>query len=96
MNSLVLTNSIGLSAAGLTTMAFIPQIIKIYKSKAADDVSYVTFLMFGFGVALWDLYGVQIHSVPVILANTITFILAISIVVMKLIFSRNRNDDDHI
>ena len=87
MNSIDSKEYIGLAAAFLTTVAFVPQIIKIYRSKEAKDVSFITFTMFGLGVLLWDVYGWSIHSMSVVIANTITFILSIVIVIMKIIFS---------
>ncbi len=80
-------DSLGLFAGSLTTIAFFPQIIKTYKSKSAEDVSYAMFILFSFGVLLWSIYGWEIHSIPVIISNVITLLLAISVMVMKLIFS---------
>ncbi len=90
MIKLLTNDTLGLIAGALTTLAFLPQIIKTYRSKSADEVSFATFTMFAVGVALWDLYGIKIHSIPVVVANSITFILSLSIVIMKVIFSINK------
>lgn len=74
---------IGLLAGTLTTVAFIPQVIKIWRSKKADDISVSMFLIFTVGVALWMIYGIQIASLPVMLANAVTMILALVILILK-------------
>ncbi len=77
---------LGLSAGTLTTIAFIPQLIKTWQTKSAKDVSFAMFLLFMLGVLLWGIYGLQIHSIPVIIANTLTFILASFIIILKISF----------
>lgn len=76
--------SVGLLAGFLTTVAFIPQVTRIWKSKSAKDVSLCTFLAFTVGVGLWLVYGVMLQEVAMILWNSVTLLLAIAIVVMKL------------
>ena len=78
----------GYFAAILTTLAFIPQLIKTLKTKKAEDVSLTTLLMFLTGVAAWIIYGIQISSKPILIANTITFLLNFLILVFKLIYSK--------
>jgi len=74
---------IGLLAGTLTTVAFIPQVIKIWRSKKADDISISMFLIFTVGVALWMVYGIQTASLPVMLANAVTLVLALVILILK-------------
>jgi len=78
----------GYFAAILTTIAFIPQLIKTLKTKKADDVSLTTLIMFLTGVAAWIIYGIQISSKPILIANIITFLLNFLILVFKLIYSK--------
>ena len=78
----------GYFAAISTTLAFIPQLIKTLKTKKADDVSLTTLIMFLTGVAAWIIYGIQISSKPILVANTITFLLNFLILVFKLIYSK--------
>ena len=78
----------GYFAAILTTLAFIPQLIKTLKTKKADDVSLTTLIMFLTGVAAWIIYGIQISSKPILIANTVTFLLNFLILVFKLIYSK--------
>jgi MtN3 and saliva related transmembrane protein len=75
---------IGLAAGTLTTIAFLPQLTKTWKTKAAKDVSLGMLLTFCTGVVLWLIYGVFIDSLPVTLANFVTLILAGAVLVLKL------------
>ena len=77
-------NILGFIAGTLTTIAFIPQVIKIWKSGHARDISMGTFALFSFGVLLWLLYGIQLGALPIILANGITLLLSLTILVFKL------------
>lgn len=77
-------NILGFIAGTLTTIAFIPQVIKIWKSRHARDISMGTFALFSFGVLLWLLYGIQLGALPIILANGITLLLSLTILVFKL------------
>lgn len=79
---------IGSVAACLTTFAFLPQVVKVWRTKSVRDISLVTYSSLTLGVFLWLLYGVGIKSFPVIVANGITFVLAASILVMKVRYSR--------
>ena len=78
----------GYFAAILTTLAFLPQLIKTLKTKKADDVSLITLIMFITGVISWIIYGYMISSIPILLANTITCILNILILVFKISYSK--------
>ena len=82
---------VGYLAAILTTIAFIPQLIKTLKTKRADDVSLITLLMFLTGVLLWIIYGFRIYSTPILIANTITFILNLLILISKIYYSKDAN-----
>jgi MtN3 and saliva related transmembrane protein len=75
---------IGFLAGSLTTIAFLPQLIKTWRTKCAEDLSVWLLLTFNFGVLLWLIYGLLIRSMPVILANFVTFVLAMAILLLKL------------
>jgi|WetSurMetagenome_2_1015567.scaffolds.fasta_scaffold299028_2 MtN3 and saliva related transmembrane protein len=64
---------IGVIAAALTTFGFIPQIMKMYETKSAQDVSLVTLVQFCVGVLLWVVYGMSIDDPILIVANSVTF-----------------------
>lgn len=76
-------NLLGLLAGTLTTIAFLPQVLKTWKSKSAKDISLGMFLCFSTGVFFWLIYGIFIQSFPVIAANAVTFVLAFTILVFK-------------
>ena len=78
-----LDNFIGFIAAICTTVSFVPQAIKIFKTKKTNDISLGMFILMSTGVAFWIAYGFLIKALPVIAANTITLILAAYILVMK-------------
>ena len=75
---------IGLSAAFLTTSAFIPQVYKIYKEKNADGISLTMYIILFIGVILWFVYGLLIGSLSIIIANGATALLQLSIIIFKL------------
>ncbi len=75
---------IGALAGTLTTIAFLPQVVKTWRSRSAEDISLFMFLLFSTGVALWLVYGVAIGSAPVIAANAVTLILALLILALKI------------
>ena len=74
----------GIIAATLTTIAFVPQVIKIWRSKSARDISMPMYACFTTGLVFWLTYGIMIRATPIIVANTITLLLAIAVIVMKL------------
>ena len=77
---------LGFLAGALTTISFLPQVIKTWNSKSAEDVSVVMFILFISGVGLWCAYGWEIHSISIVVANVITFILASIILLLKVVF----------
>ena len=85
---IIIVEFFGYFAAILTTLAFIPQLIKTLKTKKAEDVSLTTLIMFLTGVAAWIIYGIEISSKPILVANIITFLLNFLILVFKLIYSK--------
>ena len=79
----------GYFAAILTTAAFLPQLIKTLNTKKAEDVSLITLIMFICGVGSWIIYGYKISSSPILIANIITFILNLLILISKIYYSKN-------
>lgn len=75
---------LGLSAGTITTIAFLPQVIKVWKTKSAKDVSFVMLITFCIGVFLWLVYGILRQDVAVITANVVTLILNLIIVWLKI------------
>ena len=75
---------IGLIAATLTTAAFVPQVIKAWKTKATKNLSLTMYLIFFTGVLLWLVYGIHLNSLAMIVSNIITAILALILIILKL------------
>ena len=79
-----LAELIGIIAGLLTTVAFLPQSVKIWRSKSAKDVSLAMFVCFCAGIVLWVIYGFMLGALPVILANVVTLCIAATILVFKI------------
>lgn len=74
----------GFAAAFLTTVSFIPQATMTIRTKNTSGISRGMYFMFTLGVALWLVYGIYLASWPMIVANTVTFLLAATILLLKL------------
>lgn len=77
-------SALGYLAAFCTTAAFIPQALKVYKSKHTKDISVAMFSLMTFGIILWLIYGIIIISYPIIIANLVTVFFAVYILLMKI------------
>ena len=80
------TDILGLAAGFLTTLAFVPQLLKMWRSRSAKDVSLRTYVAFSTGVALWLAFGILKGEVAIILWNAVTLVLTACIVAMKVRF----------
>lgn len=74
---------VGFAAAFLTTVAFIPQVLKAWKTKSTKDISLPMYCMTCTGLFLWLVYGLLISSWPLIVANVFTFLFALFILALK-------------
>ena len=81
---------IGLIAACLTTAAFIPQAVKIWRSKEVKDISLTMYLSMLLGIILWFYYGYQLNSISIILANAVTGAIVLSIIYLKVKYSNKQ------
>jgi len=81
-----IVNIIGLAAAFGTTVSFVPQAIKTIQTKNTSGISLYMYTLFTMGTLLWLIYGLMSHSMPVTIANAITFIFASIILVYKIIY----------
>ena len=80
----------GFSAALLTTIAFLPQLYKTWQTKSADDVSLVMLILFITGLFCWIIYGLKINSIPILVANIITFIFNFLILILKITYRKSK------
>lgn len=81
---------LGIIAGTLTTISFLPQLVKIVKNKSAKDVSLLMFLIFTVGIFLWLVYGILTLTLAIIIANSVTIILALSILILKIKYDRKK------
>lgn len=79
---------LGLVAATCTTLAFLPQVIKNWKTKSVGDLSYQTFLLFTVGTVLWLTYGILIVNIPIIAANAVTLTFTVANLVQIAVYGR--------
>lgn len=78
---------IGVAAGTLTTLSFVPQVLRTWKTKSAEDVSLWMLLAFNGGITLWLTYGILTQKPSIIFANAITLALALLLLAMKLAFA---------
>ena len=78
--------AIGLAAGFLTTISFVPQLAKIWKTRSAEDVSKKMFLAIAAGVTLWLVYGIILGQWPIIVWNAVSLVLACAILALKIKF----------
>ncbi|MDB4144794.1 SemiSWEET transporter [Flavobacteriaceae bacterium] len=70
---------IGFAAAFLTTIAFVPQVLKVFKTKSVEGLSLTTYLLYVSGLALWFIHGINLESLSMIVGNFISVILTLII-----------------
>ena len=78
------TSIIGFIAAFFTTISYIPQLIKVMRSKSTEDLSLATFLLLFLGLSLWLVYGILLKNFPLIIANVITLFFISLILIHKI------------
>lgn len=78
-----LINLVGYAAGTLTTLAFVPQVVRSWRSGSTDDLSLPMLVSFSVGNLLWLLYGVAVRSWPVVGANAVTLCLSLALVALK-------------
>ena len=79
-----LVTVLGFVAGGLTTAAFVPQVVKVWRTRSTSDISVWMWAMLCVGISLWIVYGVLTRSAPVIAANGVTLVLAMTVLGFKL------------
>jgi len=75
--------ALGFVAGFLTSVAFVPQVVKTWRSRSADDLSATTLTAFTVGILLWLVYGIVLASWPLVLSNAITLVLTALLCVLK-------------
>jgi len=83
---------VGSISAALTTVAFVPQALRVWRLRDARDISLPTFAIFSVGLVGWVVYGTEVASIPIVAANFVTLLIALAIVVLKIRFDRTGRD----
>ena len=84
----MLIKTIGFLAGLLTTASFLPQVIKTYQTKRAEDFNLLFLVLFLCGISLWLFYGIMIREWPIILANGVTIVLNFILLGMKMKYKK--------
>lgn len=79
-------NLLGIVAGTLTTIAFVPQVVRIWRTRSTHDISLSMFGIFSLGVVCWLCYGIALGSWPIILANLVTLVLSLTVLYFKLVY----------
>jgi len=77
---------LGYIAGSCTTVAFLPQVYRAWRTKSCKDLSPGMLMLFAIGILLWLIYGILIQELPIIIANGATFVLVLVIVILKFNF----------
>jgi MtN3 and saliva related transmembrane protein len=80
-----MTDLIGVIAGTLTTLAFVPQVIRTWRTRSTGDLSLGMLATFTSGVVLWLVYGIATRQFPIVLANSVTLVLALVLLIFKLL-----------
>ncbi len=81
------TDLLGLTAGAITSLGFMPQLIRGYRTKKLDDISYYMPLTLAFGMSLWLLYGIVVEKLPIIVANGFGISCCFILIIMKRMYS---------
>ncbi len=75
---------VGLAAAALTTVAFLPQVVHTLQTRSTHDISLPMYSLYTGGIFLWLMYGLFLRDIPLIASNAVTFLLAATILTLKI------------
>ena len=86
MDSAIITEIVGMIAGTLTTISFLPQVIKTYRSRSSKDLSLGMLSLLSLGMFLWMVYGISLMKPAIIIANALTLLLAVALLYAKFRF----------
>jgi len=86
----MLWTCIGITAALLTMFGFLPQVIKMKKTKSAEDISGVSLIQFSLGAALWILYGTHLGDAIIVGANSISLVITLMALALYVKLGKNK------
>ncbi len=82
---------LGFTAAALTTGSFLPQAIKTIRTKDTRSISLFMYLLFSMGTLLWLLFGLLSNNIPIVVANAITLVFAVIILIYKIKYGKKKD-----
>jgi MtN3 and saliva related transmembrane protein len=77
-------NALGTAAAILTSISFVPQVLKILKTRNTSGISLIMYALFVSGVACWLIWGLLVNQTPVVIANAVTLVLSSAVLLLKI------------
>lgn len=83
MDTVVLANILGYIAAGIGIVMFMPQAIQSFRTKNTKGISFMTFSLIAVVSVLWTIYGILLKAAPVILVNSVLFVISLFILYLK-------------
>ena len=86
---------LGYIAGTCTTIAFLPQVFKAYRTKSCHDLSAGMLVVFATGIFFWFIYGLLIDEMPIIIANGLTLVFALAIIALKWMYRRSGESPCH-
>ncbi len=90
-----MTEYLGFVAGFVTTISFVPQVLRVYRNKSGRDISLWMVLLLSSGTFLWLIYGLQLKSLPIVAANAVTFMLVVLIFILKIYYASKAQDSGH-
>ncbi len=81
---------IGYAASVCTTFSFVPQVVRILRTRDVAAISLPMYATYTIGIALWFAYGLAIVSYPVIVSNAVTLVFSASVLILKIVYARAR------
>jgi MtN3 and saliva related transmembrane protein len=88
---MIIVTIIGFTAAALTTGSFLPQAIKTIRTKDTHSISLFMYLLFSIGTLLWLLFGLLSNNIPIVVANAITLVFAVIILIYKIKYGKKKD-----
>lgn len=89
-----LSDVLGYAAATLTTVSFVPQAWRTFRTKDVSGISLKMYSVFTVGVAVWLAYGIVLGEIPMMIANSVSLVLACALLVMRVRYGRRRRPED--
>jgi len=84
---------LGFIAGTFTTLAFIPQVLKTYRTKSARDVSIMMFVLFSAGVLMWMAFGIVHGKMSIFITNLVVFCLSVFQIILKIRYDKNEKEN---